>query len=126
VQLALDAARAYDGPFWRHFQTAPKAGKPVDIAEELPEFGGHTAKRELRMWGYFVAFIAGLLGFGYYVSIPVMLVTFLRREAEASWRTALLLGIGATIVLYLMFGLALQIQLYPGYLSTVILRGAGL
>jgi hypothetical protein len=127
IQLALDAARVYDGPFFRHFQTAPKAGKPSDdVVEELPEFGTHTVKQELRMWGYFLAFVAGLLSFGYYVSIPVMLVTFLRHEAKASWRMALLLGLGATTVIYLLFGLTLRIQLFPGYLSSMILRGVGL
>jgi Tripartite tricarboxylate transporter TctB family len=127
LQLALDAVRAHDGHLSRHFQTAPKAGKPIEtVAAELPEFGGHTAKRELRMWGYFVAFIAGVLGFGFYVSIPIMLVTFLRRDAGASWRSALLLGIGATAVLYVMFGVILQIRLHPGFVTPLILRGFGL
>jgi Tripartite tricarboxylate transporter TctB family len=126
IQLMLDAARVYDGPFFRHFQTAPKAGKPTDAPEEMPEFGTHTTKQELRMWTYFVAFVAGLLSFGYYVSIPIMLVTFLRREAEASWRMALLLGLGATTVIYLLFGLTLRIQLFPGFLSPIVLRGMGL
>ena len=127
IQLMLDAARVYDGPFFRHFQTAPKAGKPSDdVVEELPEFGKHTAKQEVRMWVYFVSFVVGLLTVGYYVSIPVMLITFLRCEAKASWRMALLLGLGATTVIYLLFGLTLRIQLYPGYLSSMILRGVGL
>ena len=56
--------------------------------------------------GYFVGFIAAVLVFGFYVSVPVMLVSFLRRQAEASWRFALLLGGGGDAVLYLMFGVA--------------------
>lgn len=126
LQLALDAARAHDGHFLRHFRSAPKAGKPAQaIGLQAPEFGPHTAKRELRMWAYVVAFIAGVLGFGFYVSIPIMLVTFLRREAETSWRSALLLGVGATIVLYLMFGVVLQIRLHPGFLTPLILHRFG-
>ncbi|HKP24877.1 MAG TPA: hypothetical protein VJV39_13500, partial [Dongiaceae bacterium] len=51
LQLGLDAARAYDGHLSRHFQTAPKAGKPIESGSaELPEFGRHTTKRELKMW----------------------------------------------------------------------------
>ena len=123
LQLGLDAARAYDGHFMNYFRTAPKAGKPAETLEaELPEFGPHTAKSELRMWGYVVCFIAAVLGVGFYVSIPVMLVTFLRREAKASWRSALLFGLGATVVLYLMFGVLLQIRLHPGFLTPLILH----
>jgi hypothetical protein len=126
LQLGLDALRAYDGHLTSHFQTAPKAGKPVETLEtELPEFGPHTAKSELRMWLYFVGFIAAVLGLGFYVSVPAMLVTFLRREAEASWRFALLLGIGATLVLYLMFGLLLHIRLHPGFLTPLIMHRLG-
>jgi hypothetical protein len=54
-----------------------------------------------------------------------MLVTFLRREAESSWRSALLLGIGGTAVLYFMFGFVLQIRLHPGFLTPLILRSLG-
>ena len=126
LQLALDAARAYDGRLVRIFQTAPKAGKPVEAVDaDEPDFGRHTAKRELRMWCYVVAFVAGILTFGFYVSIPIMLVTFLRREAESSWRSALLLGIGGTAVLYFMFGFVLQIRLHPGFLTPLILRSLG-
>lgn len=126
IQLGLDAMRAHDGGFLSHFRIAPKAGKPVETVElELSEFGPHTVKQELRMWVYLVSFIAGILVFGFYVSVPVMLITFLRREAEASWRTALLLAIGGTTVLYLMFGLLLQIQLHHGFLTALIERRIG-
>ena len=126
LQLALDAVRAYDGQLTRHFRTAPKAGKPVETGPaELPEFGRHTVKQELRMWAYVVAFIAAVLCFGFYASVPIMLITFLRSEAKASWRSALLLGIGATAVLYLMFGVVLQIRLHAGFVTPLILRGLG-
>lgn len=127
LQLALDAVRAYDGQLLRIFQTAPKAGKPAESVEvDEPDFGRHTAQRELRMWAYVVAFVAGILAVGFYVSIPIMLVTFLRREAQSSWRSALLLGLGATVVLYLMFGIILQIRLHAGFLTPLVLRGLGI
>jgi hypothetical protein len=127
LQLGLDAVRAYDGQLTRLFQTAPKAGKPVEtVGTEQPEFGPHTAKRELRMWGYVVAFVAGILAVGFYVSVPILLVTFVRREAESSWRSALLLGIGGTAVLYFVFGFVLQIRLHSGFLTPLVLRGLGI
>ena len=125
-QLGLDAARAYDGHFMRYFRIAPKAGKPMDLIEELPDFGPHTAQAELRMWGYVIAFIAAVLAFGFYVSVPIMLLTFLRREAKASWKSALLLAIGGTLVLYLMFGVVLQIRLHSGFVTALVLNRLGL
>ena len=126
LQLALDAVRAYDGQLSRIFQTAPKAGKPVEtIDTEQPEFGRHTAKSELRMWAYVVAFVAGILAVGFYVSVPIMLVTFVRREAKSSWRSALLLGIGGVAALYFVFGFVLHIRLHPGFLTPLVLRALG-
>jgi hypothetical protein len=126
LQLALDAARAYDGHLARHFRTAPKAGKPIEaVGLEPPDFGRHTTKGELRMWAYTLAFFAGVLAFGFYASIPIMLITYLRGEAKATWRSALLLGIGATAVLYLMFGIVMQIRLHAGFVTPLVLRGFG-
>jgi hypothetical protein len=34
--------------------------------------------------------------------------------------------VGATVVLYLMFAVLLQIRLHPGFLTPLILRGVGL
>jgi hypothetical protein len=128
LQLGLDAVRAHDGQSWIYrFRSAPKAGKPaVPAEEELPEFGSHTRKRELVMWGYVIAFIAAILAFGFYIAVPVMLVAFLRREAGRTWGVALLLGAGAMLVLYLMFSALLRIVLYPGLLTPMILRGLGM
>lgn len=125
LQLALDYKRAAGLSTYR-FRTAPKAGKPDDIVAEEPEFGPKTAKREVLLWLYFLSFIAGVLLFGFYAAVPVMLITFLRREAGASTRLALLLGGGATIFLFLMFSVLLHIRLHPGFITPMILKALGL
>lgn len=125
LQLALDYKRAAGLSTYR-FRTAPKAGKPEDIVPEEPEFGPKTVKQEVVVWVYFLSFITGILLFGFYVAVPVMLVTFLRREAGASTRFALLLGGGGTLVLFLMFSLLLHIRLHPGFITPVILKALGL
>ena len=51
---------------------------------ELPEFGPHTVSQEIAMWIYFVAFVAGILAFGFYVSIPILLVTLAPERAGAT------------------------------------------
>lgn len=130
LQLVLDAKTAEAGAFGYRFRAAPKAGKPVEPAIAMPqeeeEFGPHTVRAEITLWVYFVAFITAVLTFGFYVSVPVMLVTFLRREAKASWRMALGLGLGGTLVMYLMFGALLHIRLHPGFLTPMITRALGI
>jgi hypothetical protein len=124
LQLSLDAVRAYEGhSLLYYFRSAPKAGKPPEAeAGEPPEFGPHTVKREWVMWGYAVGFIAGVLLFGFYVAIPIMLLTFLRREARQSWTFSLLLSAAATAVLYLAFAVVLKIELHPGFITEPILH----
>jgi hypothetical protein len=128
LQLGLDAVRAYDGhSLFYYFRSAPKAGKPSETeAGELPEFGPHTAKREWLMWSYVAAFIAAVLVFGFYVAIPIMLLTFLRREARKGWTFSLLLTGAATAVLYLAFAVVLRIELHPGFITALILHRIGL
>jgi hypothetical protein len=126
LQLFLDWSRSSGGGFGGYrFRMAPKAGKVVEPGEE-EEFGPHTVRAELTMIGYFVGFIGGLLLFGFYLSVPIMLVTYLRRVAEASWRFALTLAAVTTLVMYLMFGALLHIELHTGYLTRMVLRAVGL
>jgi len=89
--------------------------------EATPMSQQETARRELVLWGYFLGFIAGILVFGFWVAIPVFLVTFLRFQAKSSWRTSLLLGIGASIVLFLMFERGLKVQVHRGFVTEYVL-----
>jgi len=131
LQLVLDARSSATAGY--RFKAAPKAGKrtiedemaAAAAAAEAPEFGPQTVGKELTMWTYFVTFIAGILLFGFYIAVPVMLVTFLRREAEASWGRALGLGLGGTLILYLMFGALLKIRLHPGFITPTLMGALG-
>ena len=78
-------------------------------------------RRELILWGYFLGFIAGILLFGFWIAIPVFLVTFLRFQAKSSWTTSLLLGIGASIALYFVFERGLKVQVHRGFVVTYVL-----
>ena len=125
IQLAIDLFHSPKSAF----HGAPRAGIAHEVPglePELPEYGPHTVRQEITMWVYFVAFVAGVLAFGFYVSIPVMLATFLRRQAESSWRMSLSLAVGATVVLYLLFGALLRIQLFPGFVTPWLLRTVGI
>jgi hypothetical protein len=80
-----------------------------------------TVHRELVMWGYFLGFIGGILLFGFWIAIPVFLVAFLRFQAKATWRIALMLGLGATIVLFLVFERGLKVQVHRGFVTQYVL-----
>jgi Tripartite tricarboxylate transporter TctB family len=87
-----------------------------------------TLRREIVLWAYFLAFVGGVLLFGFWVSIPLFLVTFLRFQAKATWRTTLLLAFSATAILYLILAQTFQIELHRGfateYLSDMVDTGS--
>ncbi len=131
-QVAEPAADAGDAR--SQFEAAEErisrmAGRKVEFEvahQDLPVEGEphlsprETVRRELALWGWFLAFVAGVLLFGFWVSIPIFLIAFLRFQAEASWRTALILGIPATIILFLAFEKAFRIELHPGFLTQYV------
>lgn len=127
IQLAIDLFRSPAADTGTSVgQSIAAASAPESQHEELPEFGPHTARQEVIMWSYFVSFIAGVILFGFYISVPIMLLTFLRRQGEASWKFALALAIAATLALYLMFGRLLGIELHPGFVTRWAMHALGL
>ena len=76
-----------------------------------------TVRREAVMWGYFLAFVAGVLLFGFWISIPIFLLAFLRQQAKASWATALVMSIGATLILYAALVMAFRLEVHKGFVT---------
>jgi hypothetical protein len=104
-------------------------GRPIDVthaalpgAAEAPMSPEETVRRELVLWGYFLGFIGGVLLFGFWVAIPIFLITFLRFQAEANWRSSLLLGIGGSIALFMMFERGLKVQVHRGFVTEYVLE----
>jgi hypothetical protein len=139
LQIALDARRrprSAQAPDRRgSFAVAEEAvsrmaGQKVefDVArEELPaaEAGPdllprEMVRRELALWAWFLGFIAGVLLFGFWISIPVFLIAFLRVQAKAEWRMAIVLGVAATVILFLAFEKAFRIEVHPGFLTEYV------
>ncbi|MBX9740806.1 MAG: tripartite tricarboxylate transporter TctB family protein [Beijerinckiaceae bacterium] len=89
-----------------HFGHAEVIDAPADEKE--------TIRREVIVWAYFLAFIGSILVFGFYVSIPVFLITFLKERAKASWTRAFAMGGVASILYYLVFAKGLGVTLYNG------------
>ena len=136
LQLVLDsrarrpAAEAADtrGTFEKAEQTVSAmvghqvnfevAREALPVVETEPDLSPReTVRRELTLWGWFVGFILGILLFGFWVTIPIFLIFFLRLQARSSWRLALGLGLGATVVLFLAFSMAFRIEVHPGFIT---------
>lgn len=78
--------------------------------------------REAAMWGYFIGLVAGILVFGFLVTIPVFLALFIRRWGQASWRFALALAAAGSAALYLGFVKGLGVALHAGFLTEYLLE----
>jgi hypothetical protein len=74
-------------------------------------------RRELVVWGYFLALIAGILLFGFRITVPVFLIAFLRFQAGTSWRNALAYGGLGAIAMYVLFEKVLKVSLHAGFLT---------
>jgi hypothetical protein len=139
LQIALDARRrtprAEPADLRGSFAVAEEsvsrmAGQKVefDVArQELPAAGPEPdlspreiVRRELALWAWFLGFVAGVLLFGFWISIPVFLIAFLRVQAKAGWRFTLLLGVAASVILFLAFEKAFRIEVHPGFLTEYV------
>jgi hypothetical protein len=84
-----------------------------------------TVRREIIVWGYFLGLIAGVLLLGFRIAVPIFLVTFLRFQAETTWRSALIYGGGGAVAMYLLFEKVLKVSLHVGFLTDWFLAGIG-
>ena len=101
------------------FRAAPKLGRPTEPQDEPAE---PTLRAELAMWRYFLAFIATLLMFGFYVATPAMVFSYLWLQARVEWAYALVVAICATGVVYLVFDGIFHFALFPGFASSAALQ----
>lgn len=96
----------------------------ADIAPAFTVSENPTAvvrSRELLIWGYLLAFIGGILVFGFYVSVPAFLLVYLYKEAKFSIaRAAIFSVIGSGVMLgALTWGL--KLQLHSGFATSALL-----
>jgi hypothetical protein len=82
-------------------------------------------RREAVAWGYFLAFIVCILLLGFRISVPIFLIAFLRFQAGASWRSAMLYGAGGAALMYLLFEKLLKVTLHSGFITDIIVDRLG-
>ena len=134
LQLALDLYRR------RHPQSAADGGDALKQAEDqVARMAGRRVqfdmpsenalftdgalderarvRRELVVWGYFLALIAGILLLGFRIAVPVFLIVFLRFLAGTRWRNALAYGGLGALAMYVLFEKVLKVSLHTGFLT---------
>lgn len=89
------------------------------VTADVP--GAEARRRELVLWGSFLGLVASLILFGFYVTIPLFLVAFLRGYAKESWRFSLGLSAAGSTLLALVFHVGLGVVLHPGFLLEPVL-----
>lgn len=62
---------------------------------------------------WFAGLIALVYGLGFIIAVPLWMFVYLWRHGS-QWWTAILLGVGMIVIIYLVFTTLLQIELYPG------------
>ncbi len=77
-------------------------------------------KREIVLLAYLVALAVSIILFGFWLTIPVFVIVFLRAHERESWRLTLGLSLGAWAVLYLIFDRLLEIILHQGFVIEYI------
>jgi hypothetical protein len=116
VERARDEASRYAG---RQLETEATAAEEIAVAD-VSSIPPNMVGREVVLWSYFLGFIASVLILGFWFTIPVFLVTFLRNEGKLSWLKALITGLIATTILYLAVAKGLRVDLHPGFLTAYL------
>ena len=80
-----------------------------------------TLRREIVVWGWFLGFVACVLLFGFNITVPFFLVGFLRFQAGANWRSALIYGGSGALAMYVLFERVLRVSLHNGFLTDLVL-----
>ncbi len=105
----------------RRKAAAAKAGETNRLDSDTDSGAEETVpsavivKREFVLLAYLVALAVSIILFGFWLTIPVFVIVFLRAHERESWRLTLGLSLGAWAVLYLIFDRLLEIILHQGF-----------
>ena len=76
--------------------------------------------REVKMFFWLAVFFIGIMSFGFLYAAPVLVFAFLRFGEKESWATAILGSLGAWIILYVVFSRLLELFLFEGFLTRLL------
>jgi hypothetical protein len=82
-------------------------GDEVEDEEEVP------LRSFFKAFGWFVALIACVYFLGFIITIPLWIFVYLWKNGHRWW-ISLPQGIGAVVIIYVVFTIVLQVELYQG------------
>ena len=97
---------------------AEAAELDIDAEETAP--AAATIKSEIVLLAYLAALAGAILLFGFWLTIPVFVIVFLRFHERESWRLTLSLALGAWVTLYLIFDRLLEILVHRGFVIDLV------
>ena len=104
-------------------------GVPADVSLQMQmnadglavEYTPDVVRKERIVWGYILGLIGSILLFGFYITVPIFLVVFLRFYAQARWHMAILLPAAVSAFLYVMLGYVFRMTLHRGFVTEYLL-----
>ena len=90
------------------------------IAEDRTDKSTSQLHREVVFFGYFVGLVAGILLFGFWLTIPVFIICFLRLQERENWMFVLSLTGAAWLIVYVIFDRIISITLHEGFVTTYL------
>jgi hypothetical protein len=85
------------------------------------EYTPEVVRKEMIVWGYIFALLGSILLFGFYITVPIFLVVFLRFYAKARWPMAILLPAAASLFLYVLLGYVFRMTLHIGFVTEYLM-----
>ncbi len=120
VQLALDSFPPLGNIYGKI------EGKGASVLEMLGEkvqgSDSISLRLEILVFLWLGALLAGLLLFGFLISIPSYILFYLRFQAQLGWLRSALYGACTLLFVYLIFVRLLEIRLYSGFIVDKILN----
>jgi hypothetical protein len=104
------------------FRSGAKSSAPTDEEGDVIEDENLLATPLIayfKAFGWFAAAIACVYVLGFLIAIPVWMIVFLWKNGFQWWK-AVPQGIGLTIIIYVVFTMVLQIELYQGLVGQLL------
>ncbi len=92
-----------------------------DRSAEVMAEATRERPREVKMFFWLAVFLVGIMSFGFLIAAPLLVAAFLRVGERELWLTAVLGGLGAWIILYVVFTRLLELFLFEGFITPLVI-----
>lgn len=67
---------------------------------------------------WMIGFVLAIALFGFLVAIPLFVISYMRAQG-VNWKKSLLVSASTLFIMYILFPIALEVELYPGLLREI-------